>query len=56
MQELDIKYNAAKIKFHLDMEEHYERMSNSLISQCDDLCKDKEDYHKRIQTDKGTLL
>jgi hypothetical protein len=54
IQELDTKYNATKLKFRLDMERNYDKMSNNLISQCNDLVQEKQEYHKKIQN--GTIV
>lgn len=42
MQEMDLKFNADKVEFQLEMEKGYIKMSDELFLQCQDLCKEKE--------------
>lgn len=55
IQELDLTFNAAKLRFYLDMEGNYEKMSDKLISQCNDLSQEKEEYRKKIRNGTGTI-
>lgn len=46
MQELDHKFNQAKIVFQTEMENDYLQMSDKLLLQCKELVKEKEFIEK----------
>jgi hypothetical protein len=46
MQAMDLKFNESKIEFQLEMEKSYLKMSDELLLQCKDLCKEKEYINK----------
>jgi hypothetical protein len=46
MQELDHKFNKAKLGFQSEMENDYLQMSDKLFVQCEDLDKEKEYIEK----------
>lgn len=54
MQELDYNFNTTKATFHLNMEKSYEQMSSELISQCDTLKKEQNEYRNKVKM--GTLF
>lgn len=42
MQDLDLKFNSAKVQFQLEMEKGYLKMSDELFLQCKNLYQEKE--------------